>query len=156
MVIDDPRNSQGMNRWITDRLPTEADVDILGNVRIPLHPRDSMNGMVGILRRYYPAPLIKLGEPWFPNDAAYFDAAVACEEGPVPVETEPAAADLAPAETEPTTPEPGVVISPVNPPTFQEIYAEAELEHLRAKTAVLLAQAEYAQIKISSLRVEAC
>jgi hypothetical protein len=84
-VCNDPRNSQGMSGWITDRLPTKADADVDGDAWTDLLDADEL---------------------CFPLSA----------------DDKTTAADQ---------PE----------PTFEDPYAQAKLEHLRAKTALLQAQA---------------
>jgi hypothetical protein len=116
-VWDDPRNSQGMTKWITDRLPTEAVADRDGDVQIPYRV-DSDD------HRWQHWSLVVLGQPWSSEEARRIIAADA---------------------DEPTPPEPPA--PPIQPePTFQELRAlvdlehlraQAELEHLRAKTELL-------------------
>jgi hypothetical protein len=113
-VWDDPRNSQGMSKWITDRLPTEAVADRDGDVQIPYRP-DSDDC------RWQHWSLVVPGQLWSSEKARRIIAADADE----------------PTPPEPTAP-------PIQPePTFQELYAQAKLERFRAKTEVLKAQADY-------------
>jgi hypothetical protein len=99
-VCNDPRNSQGMSAWITDRLPTKADADVDGDVWTVLDPDEPFED-----GRNCHYSFIGLGHPWFPLSAD----------------------DKTTAADQPK-------------PTFKEVYAQAELEHLRAKTALLKAQ----------------
>ena len=57
MVGTDPRNSQGMTDWITDRLPTQADTDEDGDVEIPCRPDQE-------IIRWQHYSLVVPGQPW--------------------------------------------------------------------------------------------
>jgi hypothetical protein len=61
--------------WITDRLPTEADADIDGDVRIPRKNGECPNG----LYRWQNWDVVVPGQPWWSHEAA---AAAASETGP--------------------------------------------------------------------------
>lgn len=102
-VWNDPRNSQGMTRWITDRLPNQVDADKDGDVQVPYAP-DDCNQM------FQHWSLVAQGQPWFSLNARPLADVADCETAP-PAPPEPPAP--------PTQPE----------PTFQELYAQAELEH---------------------------
>ena len=110
-VCNDPRNSQGMSDWITDRLPTKADADVDGDVWTVLDPDEPFED-----GRNCHYSFIGLGHPWFPLSAD----------------------DKTTAADQPK-------------PTFKEVYAQAELEHLRAKTALECSNLRKGVIELASM-----
>lgn len=93
MVGSDPRNSQGMG-WITDRLPSEADADVDGDVLVE---DVAVSGAM-----HFPWFEVVLGQGWW----------------------SPLAADAASA----------VSVS------FDNVYLQAKLDHLRVQTKLLKLQ----------------
>jgi hypothetical protein len=73
--------------------------------------------------------MIVIGEPWYPGNAASLSAAVADEPLPAVLPEPPAIPSICRASA-----------TSRSEPTFEDVYAQAELEHLRAKTALLKAQ----------------
>jgi hypothetical protein len=124
MVGLDPRNSQGMSDWITERLPTKADGDFDGDVRLANADRSDY-----ILVHW---SYVATGAPW--QRTSYWKPPAE----PTPAKpTEPdriAALEQRVAELE------AQLRPSAEPPEVS--YRQAQLEHLRAKTALLRAQVE--------------
>jgi hypothetical protein len=112
-----------MPDWITDRLPTEADADWSGYVVIPGNPSDYYLRLFG---------LIKPGEPWHPCKF------IAPADQPEPTPPEPCStSELPPTSTFYA----GTPITIEAEPTNQDLFEQAQIDYLRAKTEVIRAQA---------------
>ncbi len=74
--------------WITNRLPTAADADRDGDVRIPLSFDAAMNGpkhgIGGLYWTFYHHGLIVPGQPWWSEKAAANPAPPATSPAPAP------------------------------------------------------------------------
>ncbi len=74
--------------WITHRLPTAADADRDGDVRIPLSVDAAMNGpehgIGGLYWAFYHHGLIVPGQPWWSEEAAANPTPPATSPAPAP------------------------------------------------------------------------
>ena len=113
-----------MIKWITDRLPTEADADQNGHVVTP-----------GNLSNYtlFHFAFIAPGEPWQPCSFT------APADQPEPNPLEP----FSPSELPPTSTSScaGTPLTIEAEPTNQYLFEQAQIDHLRAKTELIRAQA---------------
>jgi hypothetical protein len=115
-----------MTDWITDRLPTEEDADEAKDVKIP--PGDP-NDSTGYY--FYHYTLIVPGQPWYPCRF------IAPADQPEPNPPEPCStSELPPTSTFYT----GTPITIEAEPTNQDLFEQAQIDHLRAKTELIRAQ----------------
>jgi hypothetical protein len=109
-----PRNPQGMTDWITHRLPTELDACSQGLVLIQQY-KDGLPRNVGTLRD---CSRVVPGQPWWSQRAKSVDQMFCRVGGGEAAEAQPAPK-----------------------PDYSDPMEQARLEHLRAQTLLLQAQA---------------